>query len=420
MTDELIKFAIWGVGLRGKKIFSIMDQDSIECFIDNDDQIVGQNYGGKTIFSYDDYRKRNKDTIIIVSLFHYKEVEQQLLENNDYNYVILKDSPHEVMEYNVCDLINYSGYKKHYGDRIVLCGITLLTYIIYNELLRSGIGACILSTDEKINNSKYRCCTMDDVFAHEKDTDFFIMQKKYLDLIPKISKTYNFYDFTYTIDTYYNKKIEKYKNLYTGKRCFIIATGPSLKIEDLETLYEKKEYCFSMNKIFMSFNQTQWRPDFYVADDALVIEQNATIIDQLEINHIFIGDRTPIEFNDNVLRYHLYWEKDIEDIFFSEDLPHMCAGGGTVTYSILQFAVYMGFKEIYLLGVDFNYFGRGAVGNHFYKEEDKKNNVICLDESLEAYKCAKKYADGHGIKIYNATRGGKLEVFERVDFDTLF
>jgi len=37
-----------------------------------------------------------------------------------------------------------------------------------------------------------------------------------------------------------------------------------------------------------------------------------------------------------------------------------------------------------------------------------------------AFEKAKEYADGHGIKIYNATRGGKLEVFERVNFDDLF
>ena len=37
-----------------------------------------------------------------------------------------------------------------------------------------------------------------------------------------------------------------------------------------------------------------------------------------------------------------------------------------------------------------------------------------------AYECARKYADMHGIKIYNATRGGNLNVFERVCFDSLF
>ena len=39
---------------------------------------------------------------------------------------------------------------------------------------------------------------------------------------------------------------------------------------------------------------------------------------------------------------------------------------------------------------------------------------------MEGYMCAKEYAERHEIKIYNATRGGKLEVFERVDFDSLF
>ena len=46
--------------------------------------------------------------------------------------------------------------------------------------------------------------------------------------------------------------------------------------------------------------------------------------------------------------------------------------------------------------------------------------VVTENEQLKAYQKAKQYAETHGIKIYNATRGGKLEVFERVDFDSLF
>ena len=41
------------------------------------------------------------------------------------------------------------------------------------------------------------------------------------------------------------------------------------------------------------------------------------------------------------------------------------------------------------------------------------------DKMIDAYKVAKQYADDHNIKIYNATRGGKLEVFERVDLDDI-
>lgn len=41
------------------------------------------------------------------------------------------------------------------------------------------------------------------------------------------------------------------------------------------------------------------------------------------------------------------------------------------------------------------------------------------ERSVDDFEAAKRYADSHGIKIYNATRGGNLEVFERVDFDSL-
>jgi hypothetical protein len=34
-----------------------------------------------------------------------------------------------------------------------------------------------------------------------------------------------------------------------------------------------------------------------------------------------------------------------------------------------------------------------------------------------AYARAKEVCDREGIKIYNATRGGKLEIFERADLD---
>ncbi len=42
------------------------------------------------------------------------------------------------------------------------------------------------------------------------------------------------------------------------------------------------------------------------------------------------------------------------------------------------------------------------------------------DKQLSGYKGAKQYADKNGIEIYNATRGGKLDVFPRVTLDGLF
>lgn len=49
-----------------------------------------------------------------------------------------------------------------------------------------------------------------------------------------------------------------------------------------------------------------------------------------------------------------------------------------------------------------------------------RENVKHKNMLLKTYESAQKYTKEHGIKIYNATRGGNLEVFERVDFDFLF
>ena len=67
------------------------------------------------------------------------------------------------------------------------------------------------------------------------------------------------------------KELKKYKDAYKGKRCFLIANGPSLKVEDLNLL--KGEYTFGCNKIFYLFDKTEWRPTFYCILDKDYIER---------------------------------------------------------------------------------------------------------------------------------------------------
>ena len=134
----------------------------------------------------------------------------------------------------------------------------------------------------------------------------------------------------------------------------------------------------------------------------------------------------------NAIFYPLKY-KDPYPIWFSCNLDKIIHEGMTVTFSAMQIAVMMGFSKIYLLGVDFNYpfitNGKGekvldrSQQTHFVENYYNKNEVIYqpnLDASLQAYQAAKEYADANGIEIYNATRGGNLEVFPRVDFDEIF
>lgn len=106
----------------------------------------------------------------------------------------------------------------------------------------------------------------------------------------------------------------------------------------------------------------------------------------------------------------------------SENVSDHFSVGYTVTFSAIQLAIYMGFKEIHLLGVDFNYSvvadRKGKMtrlyGVQTYFDGKERLNYYSV---MYAYCQAEEYCKTHGIKIYNTTRGGKLEVFERADFD---
>ena len=61
--------------------------------------------------------------------------------------------------------------------------------------------------------------------------------------------------------------------------------------------------------------------------------------------------------------------------------------------------------------------------NHFhpsYFGKGKKWHDPKLDRVLMCYEKCKEEFENDGRKIYNATVGGKLELFERVEFTSLF
>lgn len=226
------------------------------------------------------------------------------------------------------------------------------------------------------------------------------------------------------------KVLKKYHNSYIGQRCFIVGNGPSLCTEDLNKL--RNEICFGTHRVFNIFDKTNWRPNFYCAQDSSLIFDSIKEIETLDADEKFIAiikDWKNQEVKDatylNLINNEFY--PDLPD--FSTDITNGIFEGFTVSYMCLQIAMYMGFKEIYLIGIDHQYSrsllpdGKIAVNESFadhFSEKDTLANIPQLYKSELSYVAAKKYADKHNIKIFNATRGGALEVFERVDLDTLF
>lgn len=224
------------------------------------------------------------------------------------------------------------------------------------------------------------------------------------------------------------ERLKAFEGIHKGERCFIICTGPSLRLEDVEAL--NHEYTFGVNSITRIFSRTNWRPTYYVIEDMEAYIRLESDLLSAKLEHCFASDllinmlKPKVDFiaypfdrlNHSTIRYQPLMKPKL---FFSDNAYTMLYGAFTVTFSAMQLAVYMGFKEIYLIGCDCDYSGEKK---HFEDDGNDKNKRTIIDEEqkmIMTYQTAKEYADTHDIEIYNATRGGKLEVFERVDFDKL-
>lgn len=238
--------------------------------------------------------------------------------------------------------------------------------------------------------------------------------------------------------TKYGKRIRTYKNAFAGRRCFLIGNGPSLRAEDLTTLHEHGELCFGFNRIYNIFEDTPWRPDFYISQDEKMLGGCVEVVDSLALPVKFVPIQLSWYYNINVhdaAYFHILpqGDTDAEAYRFSEDCAQGLYNSGTGMYTAAQLAVYMGITEIYLIGVDHHFrISRNNAGeivvdnsvkDYFtdkYNEDKDRLYIPNTEKSTLTYIAMKQHCDARGVRAYNATRGGKLEVFPRVDFDDLF
>ena len=235
-----------------------------------------------------------------------------------------------------------------------------------------------------------------------------------------------------------DEKWESVKNTYSRKRVFLIGNGPSLNKTPLHLL--KNEITFCMNRFNLMFDRINWLPEFYGISDDVVILDMINELDEIrgKVKNIFLPDihpSSPININyKKIIENHekIYWFHP-DKIGFSAVLP-VLGINKTVTNVAIQILVYLGFEEIYLIGVDLDYKEQKSAKdldnrhlksdsdddpNHFdprYFGSGRKYHIPRMEETLEKFKEAKEFCNNHNVKIYNATIGGKLEIFPRVNF----
>ncbi len=237
--------------------------------------------------------------------------------------------------------------------------------------------------------------------------------------IEKMSKIPRMLDIN---DTRY-MNLKQYKNKYKNKRCFIACTGPSLTIEDLESL--SGEYVFGMNSIIFIGDKTKWRPDFYGIQDEAVYLKLKEAVQKTDFNNLFFSHDLrkhdlPKGGNLFFLEGYYHWYEFLYRTKYFTRFSTNCYvniyDGYSITFSLIQLAVYMGFKDIYLIGADCNYMGSKE---HFIETGVSSATEAAGDRLIAAYKDYAQYSRKYGFNIYNATRGGKLEVFPRVAIEDI-
>jgi len=242
------------------------------------------------------------------------------------------------------------------------------------------------------------------------------------------------------------------KDKHKGRRCFLLGSGPSIKDENLKPL--KNEIVFALNNFYvhddfseiMSGNiekyyltapihppqtETEWKDWFSDMEQHMpknvnlifgISNQNNNIKSILSHHNLFVNFKkywyyAGININD----YYNYKPRDI-------DITRMTWIADTISIYSIIVAIYMGFSEIYLLGMDHNYICNNKSNYRFYKDgihqndEDErmlKDTSLTKHLSFSIYKIFHQYellSNNSDTEIYNTSRNSLLDIFEYVTF----
>lgn len=235
------------------------------------------------------------------------------------------------------------------------------------------------------------------------------------------------------------KKNEKFKNQYLGKRCFILGNGPSLNAVDFKSL--ANEYVFTVNQLMRRPDFKDLKSNFHVWSDFNFFDEDSINSEFLKVMLSLNTDDNmpecfiPADFMDFARKYQLedtlrmnyfkirlsMYEGFNESVDYSKIVP----GQSSVVVFAIFLAIYMGFKEIYLLGCDTtgivvsikSIISKNDQEDYAYQisdEEQKRMTSLYQKHSIEgyaksfwqllcSYRIVHTYCEKRGIKLINCS-----------------
>ena len=249
----------------------------------------------------------------------------------------------------------------------------------------------------------------------------------------------------------------KFKNMYSGRRCFILGNGPSLKEQDLSFL--KDEIVFTVNQAARSNYFESIKTNFHFIADPDFFKLDVNNIEDKEVMkaicEINKGNNypicfVPIQFENFILKNQL--EKKINIAYFNPslilcdnydteiDFCKFIPGSNTVVHYAIMFAIYTGCTEIILMGCECTLILRDIqeilnlpIDTYSYdvtKNESKRlsrinssRDFVKIMESniaiFKQYKYLYQYCKKNEITLVNATPQTLLDTVPRVRLENL-
>lgn len=451
-----MKYIIWPANEDGKRAMQELGAKRTAFFADK--KQYGKKWCSKDVISYDEMLEKARlgleYVIVIASDFYRYEMEWDLKDSGIKNYFAFSQDDINSMKrilpfylvYGKTKTVSYTEYlairRIDRYQRIVIYGVNrILPYLICEVMIQNPKAEIVIARQSiprwecntlgcrleefDVDSDEYDCMILN--VRHNQDDIRNTMMNKSLSY-----EVIDIYDAEDYEPVFRYPELGRFRNIHKGKRGFVVATGPSLRIEDLNKLHEHGEICISVNKVYRAYDQTPWRADYLGLADPNALDCMISELPDIP-GEIFVGDSIfHVDTREKISGVNYFHFKEHGFLphrpRFTDDFTKGTYWSGTITYDFgLQFAAYLGFSEIYIIGAD-NDFSKPVAdkSNHFisnYYDGAEKNIAYVPYHEKEinlAYEQAEIYSRSHGFRIFNATRGGKLEAFERVDFDELF
>jgi hypothetical protein len=237
------------------------------------------------------------------------------------------------------------------------------------------------------------------------------------------------------------------RDRHRGRRAFVIGNGPSLGAQDLRRL--AGEVTIGANSIYKHPHAAELDLKYlcigdpsFMTDEPKSIEWHRVIERQLPKTELMLHPRAiKLAAKHGLYRNHAIYTfcrgvtHFIPELISVDFTKPINVGVTTGTSVCIPLAMYLGCTEIILLGFDANWLDNYAGSYHFYQTHDQfpefdslkadhrwplyEDQLILALREFEAHRMLAIRAGQLGIKILNATDGGRLDMYPRVSYDAL-